>query len=232
MSTFRELIDRTLDGSKRAGLTDLVEVKSLINQTYLEMHALVRPTTVTSTQILVVDDSTYSISGDWGLTDIQDIRSITITDTTTAQNYVLEQVSNDQILLMRQTQSTNGSQMNWYSLDGLDTVQFYPAPSSTSVNMTITYVPRPALLVADADVPDGIPVEFHDTIVLGAIARAVRIWNPNYARDYHGYYRQGIAEYRQWLNRQGGTFMARAVVKGSRQNRAFHDSSVDYSGMR
>lgn len=232
MATFRELQDRVLDGSKRAGLTDLTEIKSLINQVYREMSSLTRPLIVQSTQTLVVNDGDYSLSGDWSLNDVQAIRDIRIVDSVTAQTYLLERVSPQYLLMLRQTQSTSGGQMNLYAVEGLDSVTFYPAPSSTTTQMTISFVQRPALLVVDGDEPAGIPEEFHDTIVLGAIARAVRIWNPMYARDYHGYYRQGIAEYRQWLNRYGGAWNAKAIVRGSRSNTAFHDNSRDYSGMR
>lgn len=232
MATFAEMVDRVLDGSKRAGLTDNTEVQSLINQTYLEMSALLRPNVVESTQTLTINDGDYSLVTDWLLTDVQAIRHIRIVDSTSAQNYLLEQVSTEQMLMRRQTQSTSGGQMNWYAMDGLDTIHFYPAPSSTTTQMTITYVARPALMSVNTDVPVGIPVEFHDVIVLGAIARAVRIWNPSYAADYHDRYREGIREYRQWLNRYGGVWRPKAVVKGSRTNTAFHDNSTDYSGMR
>lgn len=232
MSTFREMIDRTLDGAKRAGITDGTEVKSLINQTYLEMSARVRPGVVSVAKTLTVDVGDYSIAIDWALSDVQAIRHLRITDSTTAQNYLLEQTSVDRILLLRQTQSTSGAAMRFYSQDGLDSIQFWPLPSSTTTQLTITYVQRPALLVADADVPVGIPVEFHDTIVLGSIARAVRIWNPNYAADYHARYMEGIREYRQWANRQGGAWMAKALVKGTRVPWGFHDNSTYYTGMK
>lgn len=232
MATFKELQDRTLDGSKRAGLTDLAEVKSLVNQTYLEMRALVRPLVVEVQKTLVVDDPTYSIASDWSLTDVMAIRHMRITDSVTAQNYLLEQVSPEYILLLQQTQSTSGGQMNYYAIDGLDLVRFYPAPSSTTVLLTITYVARPALLSGDNDVPLGIPVEFHDTIVLGALGRSLRVWSPERARAYHADYRNGIAEYRQWLNREKGAWMAKAIVKGGRTNTARHDNSTYFSGDR
>lgn len=232
MATFKELQDRSLDGSKRAGLTDVTEIKSLINQVYFELRAILRPGLTEATKTLTVDDGDYSIATDWLLTDVQDVREIRITDSVTAQNYLLERVSPQQLYMIRQTQSTSGGSMNWYSVEGLDLVRFYPAPSSTTVAMTIGYVARPAALVADGDVPLLIPVEFHDVIVLGTLARALRIWSPERARAYHADYRQGIMEYRQWSNRYGGAWSAKAIVKGSRYNTAFHDNSTDYSGMR
>lgn len=232
MATFKELQDRVLDGSKRAGLTDLTEAKALINQVYLEFRALVRPLVTEVTKTLTVDDPTYSITTDWLLTDVQAIRHIRITDSVTAQNYLLEQVAPEYILMLQQTQSTSGGEMNYYAIDGLDLVRFYPAPSSTTVQCTITYVARPAVMTADGDVPGGIPVEFHDTIVLGALGRSLRVWSPERARAYHQDYRMGINEYRQWLNREKGAWAAKAIVKGSRSNTARHDNSTYFSGDR
>lgn len=232
MSTFKELQDRTLDGSKRAGLTDVVEIKSLINQVYLEMCALVRPTLTEVSKTLTVDDPDYSVSSDFLLTDVTAIRHMRITDSVTAQNYLLERVMPEYILMLRQTQQTAGGSMRYWSYDGLDIIRFFPSPSSTTVQLTISYIARRALLVADGDTPAGIPVEFHDTIVLGALGRSLRVWNPNYARQYHADYRQGIMEYRQWLNHTGGAWSPKAIVKGSRSNTAFHQNSIDYSGMR
>lgn len=231
MSTFKELQDRVLDGSKRAGLTDVTEIKSLINQVYLEMNALLRPEVVSVTKLLTVNDPDYTISGDWAITDLVALRHIQITDSGSNQVYLLEQVSPEYILLLRQTQSTSGGMMNLYALEGQDLVMFWPPPSSTTTNATITYVAREALLVGDGDVPDGIPVEFHDTIVLGALARALRIWNPRYAREYHADYRQGLLEFRQWRNRMGGAWSPKAIVRGARL-RGPHDNSLDYSGWR
>lgn len=231
MATFKEMQDRTLDGSKRAGLTDVTEIKALLNQAYLEMSALVRPNVVDVSKTLTAGDGDYSISADWALSDVQAIRHITITDSGTSQVYDLERVMPDYVLMLQQNQTSAGG-MRWWAQDGLDRVLFYPAPSTTTTNLTITYVRRPAVLVNDGDIPVGIPVEFHDTIVLGALARALRIWNPMYARGYHADYRQGLQEYRQWLNRQGGTWAPKAIVKGGRSNHALHDNSTDYSGMR
>lgn len=232
MATFRELQDRSLDGSVRSGLTDLTEVKSLINQVYLEMSALVRPTVIDSTQTLTVDVADYSLASDFLLTDVQALRHLRIRDAVTAQNYLLERVQPDYILMLRQTLTTAGGWMRNYAQDGLDTLRFFPAPSSTTINLTITYVARPLLLVLDTDVPVGVPVEFHDVIVLGTLARSLRIWKPEYARAYRADYVDGLKNYRKWLNQRGGAFAPKAVVKGSRAPRGFHDNSVDYSGMR
>jgi hypothetical protein len=234
VSTFKELQDRVLDGSKRAGLTDLVEVKSLVNQAYLEMAALVRPNVTQVVKTLVLDDPSYSIATDWLLTNVTAIRDIRVTDSQTGQNYVLRQVSPQYIMSLQETQQTAGGGMNFYAIEGLDLVTFYPAPSSTTLQATITYVARPVLMVADGDTPatGGIPVEFHDTIVLGALGRSLRVWHPPTAMNYHNSYRAGLQEYRQWLNRYRGARHATAVVQGSRVNTALHDNSRDYSGMR
>ncbi len=232
MATFKEIQDRCLDGSSRAGQTDTTEIKSLINQVYLEMSALVRPSVVEVVKTLTVDDPDYSIANDLLLTDVQDIRHLRITDSVTAQNYLLERCMADYVLYLRQTQQTSGGWMRYWSLDGLDLLRLFPSPSSTTTALTITYGQRPALLVSDSDVPLGIPVEFHDVVVLGTLARALRVWKPDLARAYRVDYTDGLHNYRKWLNRYGGSWAPKVMVKGSRYPRGFHDNSVDYSGMR
>jgi hypothetical protein len=231
VATFKELQDRSLDGSKRAGLTDLNEIKSLVNQVYKEMTARLKPVITEVNKTLTVDDGDYIVSTDWSLQAIVDIRHMRITDSGTAQVYLLERVMSDTILLLRQTQSTSGGQMNFWAYDGLDLVRFYPAPSTTTTQLTISYIARPSALVNDADVPAGIPEEFHDVIVLGVLARSLRVWNPGYAMQYQGEYRRGIDDYRRWLNRMGGSWAPKVIVKGARSQGPFHDNSTYYSGM-
>lgn len=231
MSTFKELQDRTLDGSKRAGLTDLVEIKSLVNQAYFEMRARVRPAVTVVNKTLTLNQSVYSIVTDLTITDLVNVRHIVVNDSGTNQTYVLEKATSDFILLLQQTQSTTGGGMRFWAQDGLDLIRLFPAPSSTTLVATITYNARAALMVIDGDVPAGIPVEFHDTIILGALARSLRVWHPPTARQYHADFIQGIMEYRQWMNRQGGSVHAKAVVNPTRSNIPLHDNSMDYSGM-
>lgn len=232
MATFLELQDRALDGSKRDGLSNRTEIKALVNETYLELYLMLRPRTTSVTKTLTVDDPTYSIATDWLLTDVQDIRHIVITDSVTAQNYVLEPVMPDYLLLLQQTQSTSGGSMNYYSLDGLDAVRFWPAPSSTTTIATITYIARPAVLVNNSDVPVDIPVEFHDVIALGSISKAVRTVWPQYYQMYDAAFKQGVNDIRRWKNRFENSMPKKAIVKGSRAPGFPHDNSTYYSGMR
>lgn len=232
MSTFLELQDRVLDGSKRDGLSNRTEIKSLVNQTYLELHAIMRLKITNVTKTLTVNVAAYTLSSSFSLTDVQDIRHILITDSVTAQNYVLESVMPDYVLYLQQTQTTSGGSMNYYAFDGLDNLNFYPPPSSTTTQATITYIARPALLVADGDVPANIPVEFHDVIVLGAIARAVRTTYPPLYVQYEAAYKQGQGDLRRWKNRFDSSMPRKAIVKGSRLPGFPHDNSTYYSGMR
>lgn len=232
MSTFLELQDRTLDGSKRDGLSNRTEIKSLVNQVYLELHAMLKLKMTSITKTLTVNVADYSIATDLLITDMQDLRHITIVDSQTAQNYLLIPVPPDYILLLRQTQSTAGGNMNYVALDGLDKLMFYPAPTSTTTQATIVYVARPAVLVSDSDVPADIPVEFHDVIALGAIARSVRTMHPMYYNQYYAAYRNGIGDIRKWYNRYSNSMPKLAVVKGSRAPGFPHDNSTYYTGMQ
>lgn len=232
MSTFVELQDRTLDGSKRDGLSNRTEIKSLVNQVYLELHSLLRLKMTVVTKTLTVNDDTYSIATDLLITDMQDLRHITIIDSQSAQNYLLQPMPVDYLLMLKQTQSTAGGNMNYYALDGLDSLLFYPAPTTTTTQATITYVARPAVLVSDGDIPANLPVEFHDVIALGAIARSVRTMHPMYYAQYYAAYRQGIGDIRKWKNRFDNSQPKLAIVRGSRVPGFPHDNSTYYTGMQ
>lgn len=229
MANLSQMRDRVLDGVKRPGLTDTTEIDRLINQTYRELIARTRTLRVTGTVVLVSGQSTYENFALW--TTFSDIRSITLSDSNGVSNRVLERISLQELLLRQQADPTTAT-VSSYAYDGLYNVIFYGAPQAATSTVTVDYVTRPSEMVVDADVPVGIPLEFHDTIVLGAISKAVRIWNPQYSRLYHEAWMQSLREYRQWLNRTGGAWMAKAVVKGTRSNSLPHDNSTYFSGMR
>lgn len=232
MSTLTELRDRVLDGSRRAGLTDTTEITSLINQAYLQLVAQTRPLITTATITLVSGTGDYTLSAaPFSLTDIQDIRNLVITDSGTLQSYLLQQCTPEFMALIRQTQSTAGGQMTYWSASGLNQISFFPAPSSTSTSLALTYQARPALLAAAGDVPVGIPVEYHDLIVVGALARAVRVWKPEIGSFYHDSYNKMLGEYRQYLNRRTGAWKSKAVVRGTKTNNALHGNDIYYTGM-
>lgn len=232
MSTFLELQDRALDSTKRDGLSNRTEIRSLINQAYLELHARLRLKVTAATKTLTVNVAAYTLSGaPISLSDVQSLRHIVITDSVTAQSYLLEEVPIDKILLYQQTQAVSQGGLLYYGLDGLDNITFFPAPTSTTTQATFTYVARPALLVLDVDVPANIPVEFHDVIALGAIYKAIRVQNPNYVGGYYAAWQQGIGDIRKWRNRYGNSMPRKAMVKGSRSAGFPHDNSYYSTGM-
>lgn len=230
MASLSEMRDRVLDATKRAGLTDATEIDRLINQTYRELVARTRTLQTTATVSLTAGQASYT-SSDFALGDVFTvIRSITLTDSDGADNRLLTRVSAQEMLELQEVSPTSAV-VNVYSFDGIDNITFYGTPQATTSTATIHYTVRPTEMVVDADTPTGIPLEFHDTIVLGAIAKAVRIWNPQYGQMYHARWQESVAEYRRWLNRSGGAWMSRAVVRGTRASTAIPDNDVYITGM-
>lgn len=230
MATLSEMRDRVLDGTKRVGFTDATEVDRLINQTYRELIARTRTLQTSATVSLTSGQKTYT-SADFALGDVfTTIRSITLTDSNGASGRLLMRVGMQEILDRSQVDPTNAI-VSSYAYDGIDNITFYGTPQATTSTITVIYTVRPSEMVVDADVPNGIPLEFHDTIILGAMAKAVRIWNPQYGRLYHQAWMQSLDEYRRWLNRSGSVWMSKAIVRGSRDRLRGLDNDVYYSGM-
>lgn len=232
MPTLSEMRDDVLNASKRAGLTDADTIDRYLNDSYRETVARTRPLVVSESVTLTAGQNDYSVSTDWLLTDVVSIRNLSIADAGSDREIFLERVTPEYMLMLRERVTTATGLMAFYSFDGLDSVSFYPGPTVDTTGLTVTCVRRPALLVLDADEPEGIPFEFHDVIVLGAIARAVRIWNPIYGQNYLADYWRRLLDYRKWLNQQGGAWNAKAVVVGTRRRRLGVPNDVYFTGMR
>lgn len=98
--------------------------------------------------ILAFEDVTYEPSGGYH-------RSLT-------------QIDSWQIRDMRLPTATIASDPQWFAYEG-QTLLLYPTPRSSSDNLHILYVPRPAALAATADTPSatangGIPAEYHPVL--------------------------------------------------------------------
>lgn len=226
MATLSEMRDRVLDGVKRPGFTDATEIDRLINQSYKELVARTRPKLATYAATLASGVADYTQASLGLSTTFVGIRRIQLGG---SPGGIVEAVSREYLIELQRTSAVS-AQVSYYSVDGSDSISFYPTPSE-NVAVTITTVVAASDLVVDADTPSLIAEPFHDTIVLFAIAKAVRVWNPSYGRLYHDAAMQSLGEYRQWLNRTSGTWLAKAVVRGSRTRNRGLDNDVYISGM-
>lgn len=233
MATLSEMRDRVLDSVKRPGFTDATEVDRLINVSYRELLAKTRTSIFTLAKVMTPGEDTFLPSMVPFPDFFTNIRRIIASDPSTAQAYPMEQVSPSYIYQLRETQSTSGGPLRYYAIEGNNLLLVYPAiPDTGTTTFTFSYVLHPSPLVLDADTPSDVPDEFHEVIVMFAIAKAVRVWNPQYGALYEQRAKAALDDYRRFINRSGGAWMAKAVVTGSRVVAVPHDNSVYYSGGR
>lgn len=218
--------DNTLRGGALTG-GNRDQMKEHINEAYKYVYAVTRPTLASSIEVIVANQQDYSISVDFGLTTLTTIRDVVYTSISGSQPWTLEETSPSTIRDLRQN-FINSTYINLYAVDGLDLFMVYPMTQNVGDTITIYYVPRPADLVNDADVPVGIPPEFHELIELYAIQSAMRQTSPEYSLQYTQLFEHKLDEYRKWKNRRNSAQGRRATV--GRRNRPLrpHDNSTDW----
>jgi hypothetical protein len=145
-----------------------------------------------------------------------------------SQPWTLEETTAWNIRQLRQN-FVNSTYINLYALEGLDLFVVYPITQNVGDTITIYYVPRPADLVADGDIPSGLPPEWHELYEVRAIQRAMRQSSPEYSMQYTSLFDKKIGEYRAWRNQRGGSMSRRAVIGPARGRRLVpHDNSTDW----
>lgn len=228
MARFDTMQNRVLDATLRGGDGNRTQIKEDINEAIKEVDALLRPTTKKSIETLVANQGDYSILTDFGITDCSSIRDITyvsVSDPTIVRS--LEPASPEFVREQRQS-FVFSTYINYWALEGIDTLLLYPVTQNTGDQITIYYTARPADLANETDVPVGLPQEFHDVYELAAIKRSMRQSSPEYAHMYYVMFETRLGDYRKWRNRRDGA-VARRVNAGRPGRRLVpHDNSADW----
>ena len=230
MATLREMADRVIDATGRAPNSHLGEAKKLVNEAYFAVCERSRLNTKTVTLNLTATVSDYTLSTDFGISDLVNVRSITYTLQDDVVATPLEPVTFDQIAAYRQGNQATNSLGLYYTVWGEGNLGLWPGPT-TSDSIALTYDFRPAPLTLDSDEPDAIPVEFHYVIEDGAIARSAR-YKPalmQLATASNARYQQGLAELRRHVNKRYGAMPRQAVV-GRKRHFVRRGNSIVFSG--
>lgn len=227
---FLMLQNRVLDATLRGGTGNREQIKEDLNEAIKEVDALLRPQIKNSVETLLVNQGDYSIAGDFGITDMLGIRDITyvgVSDPSIIRP--LTPMSPEEIRGLRTTFSYS-TYVNGWAQDGLDRVMIYPSTQSVGDQITIYYVPRPADLTLNTDVPTGLPPEWHDIYVVAATYRSMRQTSPEYALMYKQQFDQRLGDYRKWVNRRSGATPRRAVVGAPGRRMVPSSPSMDVPG--
>lgn len=226
MSTFADMLDRVQDATLRGGSGNRTQIKAELNESIKQVDALLRPAISSSIETITANNGDYSIRTDFLITDLMDIRDVQYTPIGGGLLRTLRESTPVEIRELRQTTNTS-NYIDLYALDGLDKFMIYPITQSVGDTITIYYVPRPADLVNDSDIPTGLPAEWHELYEYCCIPRSMRQTSPEETMRYMSMYDKKLGEYRKWRNRRAGA-RSRVVVVGSSRVRMPHDNSMDW----
>lgn len=226
MSTLGELADAVQDATLRGGENRTQIIKN-INDSIREVDSTLRPAVTSVTKTLTANVGDYSLASAFLLTDVGSIRDITwFTPSNPTANTPLGACSPSEIRAYR-TQSSNlySTYVSLWALSGLDLLMLYPTTTSASDTITLYYSRLAVDLVAETEIPSGLPAQWHDLYVLCAIARAMRQTSPEYSLMYKRHYSDRLDDYWRWKNRRDGAISRSAYMPRGR--RIPHDNSAD-----
>lgn len=227
MSDFVTLQNRVMDETLRGGDGNRTQIKAHINEAIKMVDALLRPKTLSVTKTLVAAQQNYSIVTDFLITDLTSIRDILYSSITLGTSRPLEETTAAMIREMRLT-PTFSNYVSMYALDGLDLLLLFPTTQNVGDTVTIYYTSRPVDLVNDADIPVGIPPEFHELYEIAAIQSAMRVsMGPDEAMKYSALFDKKLNDYRKWRNHHTGTLARKAMVGRYGRRIQPHDPSTD-----
>lgn len=206
MANLGDMTNAVLTATKLRPDTDRASVKRVINDAYLDVANEIDFNQKSVQKTLTAGQSDYSVTGDLGITDLLSIVTI-VGPADAVNNPILEATYPTRLLQYRDLNAALQAQGPiHYALFGIDTLMFYPTPSSAT-GITIYYVFQPLGLSDDSDEPSLIPVNYHRVIEDRATELAAARWgrNSQLAADAHNRYLAGIGELRRWLNGRDGT---------------------------
>lgn len=216
---FREIVNAVMDNSHRLSDGDRSQLKVIVNQVYLELCSRLALVTKFATVNIAADSDQVSMADDLGLSDFVGLKYLADGD-----GRQLRHVDYQEILSRRQWTSS-ASVQRVYHLDAAETISISPNLGAGD-ELSVVYYARPAKLVADSTVPRFIPEDFHDAIVLGASARALRPHDPSASTLFGRLYEDEVNKLRTFLNRRQGTGRT-LTPPGSGRPRPFTDPGRD-----
>lgn len=167
-------------------------------------------------------------SADYTLdTDILAFMDIYISPASGQWDRLLEPIDSADLIRMRLLANSSMTTVQYYSLQGANTLMLYPAPESSSDVLHILYVPRPTALSATSDTPSAtangnIPEEYHDIIESYAKWKACEAEEhkpSEYGLQHQAQYERGITRAKSDMNKKAGVL--KAPAKWGRKRRYF-----------
>lgn len=208
LSDFRTRVAR-VTGLSTSNSDDLDLIDDWVNEGVLQLLRDTKVNQITAALSVTAGSGDYTLDS-----DILSMSDLWYSPSDGVQNVVLEPVNSLDIQRMRLAQGAADVTPRYYALQGANTILLYPEPGSSSDELHITYVPRPAALSATADSPSdstkgNIPSEFHSIIEAYAkwkAAEAEEHKPSQYGLSFQAEYERGTAKIRADMNRKAGVF--------------------------
>lgn len=205
---------------------DLQKTKDWINQAYADVCVETEALQDYATMTMTAAQSVYTLDA-----NLVRIKAMYVTPVNSTQSRPLEPISIEELLEF--TAGTGIAQPNTggpnrYALMGINTVQFYPTPSSADT-ITVYYVKLPTALSGNTDVtilPEPYATEL---LVNGACYKAAIFLKDPDAGVWQQAYEAEKMKLRGHLRRKQGAYTRSFRIVGGRIV-APHDPSVDIRG--
>jgi hypothetical protein len=132
--------------------------------------------------------------------------------TSSGTDYYPQRVAPAEILELR-VNSESGSPCTRYAVEGLNMLMVYPTPVAAD-DVTIYYVPAPAVLSATGDTPSEIRSDFHDLVEEYAKWKIAEDMGADYggiAARAKANYEEGVKDLRKAMRSMGGRHLSARI---------------------
>lgn len=205
LGTFRTRIARVI-GMSLSVTADTALIDGWVNDAVEQFLRETKLNVRTASMALTADQSDYTLD-----TDILSMQALWY-QPASGSTSLMEPIAPEDMFVLRFNESDGGGPPNYYCLTGAHTLMLYPPPASSSDEIHLLYVPRPAALSSTADTPSAtangnIPAEYH--VLLEAYAK----WKAGEAEEhrpsdnglqFQAEWERGITRVKAELKRKAG----------------------------
>ncbi len=196
-SSFLSVQNSVISKLRLDATDDLARVKEYINQVYTQVAVETRCLVTSATAALTQDTASYTMP-----VGVLHIQELTLNDSGGQVYPPLVESTLDRILRLRRFNTAVGPP-RYYTLAGLNQLEFWPSARSTDV-LTFWYTYLPDELTGDDDVSE-LPEPFGSKLLeYGALVQGAEFAKDPLLPEFQQLYSGWLASFQRFLNRRGG----------------------------